>query len=146
MTIKLWDVGTGKQIRSFEGHTSPVQSVAFSRDGKTILSGSFDGTMKLWRADRDEQLATLIALDQDDWVVVTSEGLFESSPGAEKLIHYVLNTPERGYEVIPFDQLKSRYYEPSLLQKLLKGEQLRSVASSLSLGRPRDVQQVAASL
>ena len=146
MTIKLWDVATGKLTRAFEGHTSSVQSIAFSRDGKTILSGSFDGTMKLWRADRDEPLATLIALDQDDWAVVASEGLFESSPGAEKLMHYVLNTPERGYEIIPFEQLKLRFYEPSLLQKLLKGEQLRSVASSLNVGRPRDVQEFAASL
>jgi WD40 repeat protein len=122
MTIKLWDVATGKLTRAFEGHTSSVQSIAFSRDGKTILSGSFDGTMKLWRVDRDESLATLIALDKDDWVVVSSEGMFDSSRGAEKLMHYVLDTPERGYEIIPLEQLKSRYYEPGLLQKLLKGE------------------------
>jgi len=133
MTVKLWDVATGNLTRSFEGHTTSVQSVAFSDDGKTILSGSFDGTMKLWRADQDKPLATLIALDQDDWVVVTPEGLFDSSPGAEKFLHYVLNTPERGYEIIPFERLKSRYSDPNLLHKLLRGEQLRRVASSLNL-------------
>jgi WD40 repeat protein len=133
----------GNLIRSFEGHTSSVQSVAFSGDGKTILSGSFDGTMKFWRADQDEPLATLIVLDQDDWVVVTPEGLIDSSPGAEKLIHYVSNTPEREYEIIPFEQLKSRYPEPNLLHKLLKGEQLRSVASSLNVSRPRDLERAA---
>ena len=42
--------------------------------------------------------------------------------------------------------VKLRFYEPSLLQKLLKGEQLRSVASSLNGGRPGDVREVAASL
>ena len=106
------------------GHANSVNGLAFSRDGKTILSGGVDGTMKLWRANRDEPLATLIALDKDDWVVVTSEGLFDASQGAEELMHYVVNTPERGYEVTPLEQLKSRYYEPGLLQKLLQGRTL----------------------
>ena len=30
------------------GHTGRVWSVAFSPDGKQILSGSWDGTIKLW--------------------------------------------------------------------------------------------------
>ena len=116
----LWDVATGKQIRSFEGHTSSVQSVAFSRDGKTILSGSFDGTMKLWRPESDEALATLIALDKTDWVIVTPDGHFDSSPGAEKLLRFVANNPDGQYKIIPFAELKARHYEAGLLQKLLK--------------------------
>lgn len=34
--------------RLLEGHTRDVLSVAFSPDGKTILSGSQDGTVKVW--------------------------------------------------------------------------------------------------
>ncbi len=47
-TLKLWDVATGKEIRTFVGHTSTVDSVAFSPDGRTALSGSGDRTLKLW--------------------------------------------------------------------------------------------------
>ena len=39
-TLKLWDVATGTEIRSFAGHTDYVWSVAFSPDGRTALSGS----------------------------------------------------------------------------------------------------------
>ncbi|MFK5970008.1 MAG: PKD domain-containing protein [Candidatus Marithrix sp.] len=35
-------------IRIFNGHTDWVESVAFSPDGKYILSGSGDNTLKLW--------------------------------------------------------------------------------------------------
>ena len=38
-TLRLWDVATGRKIRTFTGHTSFVKSVAFSPDGKYALSG-----------------------------------------------------------------------------------------------------------
>jgi WD40 repeat protein len=56
-TIKLWDINTrkilrnintGKILRNFEGHTDEVWSVTITPNGKYIVSGSFDNTIKLW--------------------------------------------------------------------------------------------------
>ncbi len=47
--VRLWDLETGKEIRQFKGHDGPVLSLAVSRDGRFLASGSADGTMRLWQ-------------------------------------------------------------------------------------------------
>jgi WD40 repeat protein len=46
----LWDAATGKVVRMFLGHQSWVSSVAFSPGGTKVLTGSWDGTARLWQA------------------------------------------------------------------------------------------------
>jgi WD40 repeat protein len=45
---RLWDTESGKQVRTFEGHQTPVRAVAFAPTGRQILTASDDGTMRLW--------------------------------------------------------------------------------------------------
>jgi WD40 repeat protein len=52
----LWDLGNGKQVRHFKGHTSDVRTVAVSPNGKLLLSGSFDGTMRLWDIETGKEI------------------------------------------------------------------------------------------
>src|SRR5262249_32705397 len=43
-------------------HGRLVSSVAFSRDGKTLLSGSYDGTVRLWDRDTGKELRRFAGL------------------------------------------------------------------------------------
>ncbi len=42
----VWDMATGKEMSKLEGHSREVYSVAISLDGKTIVSGSYDSTVR----------------------------------------------------------------------------------------------------
>lgn len=50
-TIELWNLDTTEKICPLLGHSSEVYSVTFSPDGKTLVSGSDDSTVKIWQRD-----------------------------------------------------------------------------------------------
>ena len=58
-TVRLWDAATGAPLQTLEGHTDWVRSVAFSPDGKQVVSGSDDKTVRLWDAATGAPLQTL---------------------------------------------------------------------------------------
>ena len=53
-TLKLWEVTTGRCLRTFEGHTGEVLSIGLAPDSKHALSGSHDHTLTLWQVATGE--------------------------------------------------------------------------------------------
>jgi WD40 repeat protein/S1-C subfamily serine protease len=49
--LKIWQLRTGKLLRTIKGHQSSVYSVAISPDGRTLVSGGRDRSIKIWQAD-----------------------------------------------------------------------------------------------
>ncbi|MFL5341119.1 MAG: WD40 repeat domain-containing serine/threonine protein kinase [Gemmataceae bacterium] len=49
--LRLWEVPSGRLVRTFEGHTDQVFHAVFSYDGRQVLSGSADETVRLWEVE-----------------------------------------------------------------------------------------------
>jgi WD40 repeat protein len=57
--VRLWDVRSGKLVRSFAGHRLGTNSIAFSPDGSSLATGGSDGLLRLWNVATGELKSTL---------------------------------------------------------------------------------------
>jgi WD40 repeat protein len=60
--VYLNDFATGSRLASFIGDQSSVRAIAFSSDGGRLLTGTQDGTVRLWDARHDGEIGDDIHL------------------------------------------------------------------------------------
>jgi hypothetical protein len=114
--LKLWEVTSGRDLRTFKGHSGTVNGVAFSPDGRTLLSGSDDGALRRWTSKGD-RLVTSFAASDGEWLTMTEEGFFDASPNGAKLLSVV-----RGLDVYSIEQFFQALYRPDLVRQKLSGD------------------------
>lgn len=97
---------SGKLLKEFRGHTGGIRTVAVSRDGRYMASGSEDQTIKLWKLDEKGVLPSLRAVFDDEvWIEyfesfdpemneLTKEG---SSEAWSKVIAYLKSNKDKTY-------------------------------------------------
>jgi WD40 repeat protein len=47
-TARLWSVLSGEQVAEFRGHKGAVTDVAFSPDGRSVVTGDREGKVRIW--------------------------------------------------------------------------------------------------
>jgi WD40 repeat protein len=68
--IHLWDVSTGREIHRLPGHVFTVTSLAFSADGKRLVSGSSSSVMKIWDVATGKEAVPLA--EHESWVTAVA--------------------------------------------------------------------------
>lgn len=69
MSIALYDMKHGEHVSQLNGHSAWITSIDWSFTGEYLLSGAFDGKVKVWSIDRKACVATHSETDKALWSV-----------------------------------------------------------------------------
>ena len=112
-TVKIWDLGNGHEILTYDGHKDKVRCLAWSLDGKLIASAGMEKNIKIWDAKTGKDIQSIpatgefvsaIALSKDGKHVFTGQinvpgnppnGLFVHESATGKLVRDVRDFPNR---------------------------------------------------
>lgn len=81
--VFLWDVASGMTTKELGEHKERIVAVHFTRDGKQLLSASYEGDIKLWDLASGKEVATLFGrLHNVEQVEMSPDGkLLAVAPG-----------------------------------------------------------------
>ncbi len=104
---RLWRCGQRQRNPRLRGAHGRVTCMAFSADGKQVLTGSADGTARLWNTVSGQEMGRLLAFADGTWAAATSDNYYLASKGALKWVAFRL-----GKQVFPFDQFDLKFNRP----------------------------------
>ena len=109
----------GKVIWRTPLHTLPY---IVNTNGKIAVASLYDGTIRWYRLkDGREILALFPHPDRKRWILWTPSGYYDASPGGEDFIGWHLNNgPDRAADFFPASRLRSTYYRPDVIDRVLK--------------------------
>jgi WD40 repeat protein len=122
--VKIWDVTTGQVLQTLTGHTGEVRSIAFSGKPHIVISGGADGTMRFWNSNTGEEFIKFVGLNDGEWIIVTSDGYYNSSPKGHKELNILVNT-----KVYGIDQFYDLFYRPDIVTAKLRGENIADLVT-----------------
>lgn len=87
--IRCWGMGGGRLVRTLSGHSDLVKSLVFTPDTKRLVSGSFDGTLRVWNLQDGKEIdrvqsqtwVTSVAISPNGHRVISGGGVSKNDAG-----------------------------------------------------------------
>lgn len=132
--IRLWDVDTGKELKSFDWNDpqteEQIEAIVpdfyqdyarkLTTDGKFRIRKGENGRLNIHESKSDKLLISLIAIDENDWLVITPDGFFDGTPNAWKQLLWRFNNNTFDYGAV--ELYFNDFFYPNLLQDVLAGK------------------------
>jgi WD40 repeat protein len=111
----------GKTLGTFVGHEGKVFAAVPSADGRYMVSGAGDETVRLWNLKTRELLVSIFQSKDGEWVMWTPQGYFAASPAGAGLIGWQINHgPEHEAEYVTAAQLRKSLNRPDIVVKAIQ--------------------------
>ena len=123
--VYLWETDTGILLKTFYGHTNNISAVSFTPDQKQLFSGSWDCTSRLWDISSGKETSRFIKLAGGEWVVLSPDYYFNSSPNGAKSINVV-----QGKHVYSIDNFFDGYFRPDIVTASIQLQDTSTMAGA----------------
>lgn len=91
-SVRIWELSTGRVVRTLAGHSDWIMGVAVMPDGRRIISVSQDSTLVMWELQTGKRLALLMTNAVLHCVALTPDGpkiLLGDASGGVRIIDIV---------------------------------------------------------
>ena len=138
--IYSWDLST-KRVEKLRIETDLWGSLAYSPDGRTLALGGVENKVRLFNVVTQDELGNLVAPNEDDWMLTTPEGRFDTSRLDEiEEVHWVM--PDDPFNPEPVEVFMRHFYEPRLLTRLLNADGFKEVPDLAKINRAQPVVKI----
>ncbi|KAF0145885.1 MAG: wd40 repeat subgroup [Nitrospirae bacterium] len=131
---KLYDIGSGRLVANFRHFWKGLKtmtggqraswpiSAMYHPNGQYIFMTMTDAAVRIYDAKTGDEVAVLIGFVDGEWIVITSEGYYNSS---EKGAQYLsVKVGETSYSV---DSFYDVFYRPDIVAAKLRGEDIKDL-------------------
>lgn len=112
---------SGSKRGDFIGHASDIWATSVSPDGRLLLSGGNDQTIRLWNVNTHESVISVFHGRDGEWVIWTPQGYYAASPRGDRHVGWHINQGEgRAARFVTAAQLKQHFYRPDIIRRALE--------------------------
>jgi WD40 repeat protein len=131
--IYSWDLET-KRVEKLKIESDLWGSLAYSPDGRTIALGGVENKVRLFNVTTQDELGSLVAPNEDDWMLTTPDGRFDTSRLDEiEEVQWIM--PNEPFNPESVEVFMRYFYEPRLLTRLLSADNFDDIPDLTSMNR-----------
>ena len=129
--IIIWELTSGTEWKVLAGHSGMYGAAAkYFPNGKYVISAG-DASTRIWNVSTGEEVASMIAFDDGEWIITTPNGYYSSSPKGDQYLQVKVGGKEYSTE-----QLRESFYRPDLVNLALSGGSLNELKKVVDVKPP----------